>query len=317
LAALEALLARGRFGETRCEDEASWLCGRFGIARQLDWPVATIALYGDGVDPGEEFWLCADPVHLKLHHDQLILLAADSLSIADAEARDLVAALNRHFAVGGWHFVAPHPQRWYLQAPAAPQIRTVSLSCALGRDVNRLLPEGEDRLAWHRLFNEAQMLLHAHPVNAEREQRGALPVNSLWFWGGGRLPTASTSFQAAQSDGALLRGLCRLAGIPVMATAGGFGSDAGRDTLIELQELTVAIARSGLSGWKEALKTLEMRWFAPLAAALRTGAIGRVEIATVFDDRAMTWSTTRGATWKFWKAARPLGSLARSLAHPQ
>ena len=37
-------------------------------------------------------------------------------------------------------------------------------------------------------MNEAQMILHTHPVNAEREARGMPAVNSVWLWGGGTLP---------------------------------------------------------------------------------------------------------------------------------
>jgi hypothetical protein len=33
-----------------------------------------------------------------------------------------------------------------------------------------------------------QVILHQHPVNAERRARGLPPVNSLWLWGGGPLP---------------------------------------------------------------------------------------------------------------------------------
>ena len=36
-----------------------------------------------------------------------------------------------------------------------------------------------------RLQNEAQMLLHAHPVNLARMARGALAVNSVWIHGAG------------------------------------------------------------------------------------------------------------------------------------
>jgi hypothetical protein len=37
---------------------------------------------------------------------------------------------------------------------------------------------------------EAQMVLHTHPANAQREARGLLPVNSLWLSGCGRAQPA-------------------------------------------------------------------------------------------------------------------------------
>ncbi len=212
---LQTLISRGDAGESRCDDEQAWLCDQFGVPRQADWPSAPIALLGAGMPPGEAFWLSADPVHLQVNRDQLILLAPESLSITDAEAVSLCAALNRHFAPDGLNFMAPEPHRWYLKTARPPRIVTSSLSRAVGKDVDHMLPQGEDRLAWHRIFNEVQMLLHAHPVNEEREQRGALPINSLWFSGGGTLPRARTTFHAIVGSSALARGLSKAGGHPV------------------------------------------------------------------------------------------------------
>ncbi len=58
----------------------------------------------------------------------------------------------------------------------------------MNRSINSHLPRGDDALAWHRVMNEAQMIMHAHPVTAAREARGAPPANSIWLWGGGTLP---------------------------------------------------------------------------------------------------------------------------------
>jgi hypothetical protein len=44
---------------------------------------------------------------------------------------------------------------------------------------------------WRHAINEAQMVLHAHPVNQARQAAGQPVVNSLWPWGGGRLPAAT------------------------------------------------------------------------------------------------------------------------------
>src|SRR3546814_7921528 len=54
--------------------------------------------------------------------------------------------------------------------------------------IHDLLPAGNDGRRWRAVLNEAQIVLHNHPVNAERVRSGRMPVNSLWFHGGGRLP---------------------------------------------------------------------------------------------------------------------------------
>lgn len=315
LPALETLLSRGSAADGACENEPAWLCERFGVQKQIDWPVAPLAFAGDGGEPGAGYWLRADPVHLRLHDDGLILLAPESLEITEDESHDLTGALNRQFEADGFVFHAPHPRRWYLKMPQAPKIRTITLKEAIGRDVNRLLPEGEERLRWHRIFNEVQMLLHAHPVNAAREDRGAAVVNSLWFWGGGTLPASSSTFDAMQSDDPVAVGLARLAGIISAPLPAGGGFAAGNNTLVDLRNLEHEILRGNVAGWRQALETLETRWFAQIFDWLRSGRIGKAVVATVADGRRHEWSVTRGARWQIWKRPRPLAHHARNVLH--
>ena len=50
--------------------------------------------------------------------------------------------------------------------------------------------------------------MHNHPLNAERIQKGLLPVNSLYFWGGGVLPDqVKFHAQSVTSDDFVLKSL--------------------------------------------------------------------------------------------------------------
>ena len=309
LPALETLLSRGTTADSMCENEPAWLCGRFGVEKQVDWPVAPLAFAGDGGDPGAGYWLRADPVHLRVHNDGLILLAPETLEIAEDESRELTGALNRQFEAEGFVFHAPHPRRWYVkipQAPKSPKIRTITLKQAIDRDVTRRLPEGEERLRWHRIFNEVQMLLHSHPVNLAREERGVTVVNSVWFWGGGTLPATSSPFDAIQSDDPLAMGLAKTAGImPAPVPADG-GLAAGNNSLVDIRDAEREFIRGNVASWQAVLEKLETRWFVPVLDGLRGGRIGRAVVATVTDGRRHEWSATRGALWRIWKRPRPL-----------
>lgn len=309
LPALELLLARGAHRADACDDDSAWLCRRFGMAPRDEWPVAALSLEGDGGAAGNGYWLRADPVYLDVRHQHLILQSTDSLEIDADEYRDLAQALREYFSAEGLEFVDPAPGSWYLRLPASPDLRTVPLASAIGRDIDRLLPQGRDRIRWHRLFNETQMLLHQHPVNLAREEQGRPMINSLWFWGGGRLPEVSRPFNSVTARSALVRGLARVSGVDAHEDHGYRNPDSGH-CLVEL-----APANADTAGERELLR-LEQRWFAPAVAALRTGRLEAIELATVRDGNAHQWTLTRGALRKFWRRPVPLARHASQAATP-
>jgi hypothetical protein len=156
------------------------LCELFDVPGAADAPIATISAAFDGLAAG--CWLRADPVNLNLQRDQLLL---NGVQVGSDEAAALCASLNVHFSGQGMEFFAPHPQRWYVRLDTLPQMRTMPVSQVIGGDVRGALPSGADAPGWHQLFNEIQMLLHAHTLNETREAKGDVPINSVWFWGGG------------------------------------------------------------------------------------------------------------------------------------
>lgn len=311
--ALRTLMARGDAGPAvRCDDESAWLCSAFGIERQLDWPSAPISVFGAGMPPGSDYWLGADPVHLNVQRDRMILSAPESLQIEDAEAVSLCAALNRHFEADRFHFLAPHPERWFVRTGRPVRIHTRGLTQAVGRDVDHLLPEGEERLQWHRVFNEVQMLLHDHPVNTAREARGAPVINSLWFSGGGTLPLAQARHDAIVGSSALAQGLAKLAGVPFIPASRGVEALSADQVLVECDDAMTGFLRLDHEAWKSALEILERLWFAPLADLLRGGRLKHLEIATVSGGHGYRWSVRRSHLWRFWRSPVPLSDpLAR------
>ncbi len=301
------LMGRADVSDGHCDDAQAWLCEQFGVTRQIDWPVAPIALLGAGSQPAEQFWLCADPVHLRVNRDQLILLPPEALSITQGQAEALCTALNRHFATDGLTFVAPEPSHWYLKPAHPARIRTHSLARAAAHDVDGLLPEGEDGLAWHRTLNEIQMVLHAHPVNEERSQQGALPINSLWFSGGGVLPCARCSFQAVIGSSALAQGLSSLAGVPFADAGRGVGALGADHVLVELREASTGAMRMEPGAWKAGLEHLENTWIAPLTHMLRKRLIRGLVLATVHDGHAYRWSVSpMNLLWRWWRGGASL-----------
>ena len=293
------------------------LCELFGIPCQPDAPIAPVSAAFDGL--GEGCWLRADPVHLRLQREQLVLLP-DVEAGAD-EAGQLCAALNEHFAGQGMEFFAPHPQRWYVRVDELPDIETVPLSQAAGRNVHSLLPRGREAARWHQVFNEIQMLLFAHPVNAAREARGELPVNSLWLWGGGSGVVAipQKNYDYVNSDEALAGMFAATADIPFAGWSAqwngsltpaekGFSS-AGRQLLV-WTGLRSALQRGDLEAWRAALQEFETGYAQPLWQALSAGKIAQLQLDILGGDHARHLLLTRADAWALWRRAKPLAQYA-------
>ena len=187
---LEALLV-GAAIEKRNETVEEWLCRALGTRSGDATPIAPLRLAGENArfaaDARDGYWLCADPIAATMGIDSVrIDRAIDDLSPEDARA--IMQTLSEFFAADGLRFIAPSPSRWYVRCTSPQRMFTMPLSRVIGSSMLAHLPRGDDALAWRSRLNEAQMLLHAHPVNADRERRGQSPVASCWWWGGGRWP---------------------------------------------------------------------------------------------------------------------------------
>lgn len=300
LPALEKLLARGH-GEAVPEASLEgMLCGAFGVPCAGELPLASIAAAFDGLDGGCG-WLRADPVHLRLQGGKMLLLA--DVDVAAEEANELCAALNAHFAGQGMEFFAPHPQRWYVRLASPPQLDTVPLSQAAGRNVSGLLPGGVDALCWHRRFNEMQMLLFAHPVNEAREARGELPLNSVWLWGGGHLAAAPQGeYDRVVSDDVLAEMFAAAAGITFAPWLADWrAQDFGGQQLLVWDGLRAALRCGGLAGWREALRGFEAHCAQPLWQALRSGRVARLRLEAGGSYGWRRITLARADAWCFWR----------------
>lgn len=312
---LAFLLARARRQSMSGASLEAWLCARFGLETAGDLPVAALTLLAEHGQPGDAWWLRADPVHLEAGHDRLVLTGPEALDIDRVEAEALVAALNTHFAGGTFSFHHIEPDHWYLRLPAPLEVRTHALPETMGRSIAGRLPEGPDAPRLARLMNEAQMLLHAHPVNQAREARGQPAINSLWLWGGGRLP-AVTGRPCARlwADDLLAKGLALASDTPWSELPpGGTGllqTQAEGPQLVVLDRLRRPTAHGDADAWRHALRVLEERWFKPLAHAFRRGRIAALTILALAPRHGMRFELGPSARWKFWRRLRPLGDYA-------
>ncbi|HKK05146.1 MAG TPA: hypothetical protein VKA50_04790 [Gammaproteobacteria bacterium] len=279
-------------------------------APDADPPVAAVTRLLDGGEPDARWWLRADPVYLQADTDSAVLLAHDELRLTPAEAAQLAGEIQAVFGEDGWQLQALHPARWYLTLPAAPRLRTHALGEVLGRNVRPFLPAGEDGRLWHRHLNEIQMLLHASAVNAEREASGRLPVNSLWFWGGGTLPPKPagrrSSWAGVWADEPLAQGLAALSGATFSALPSDGqdwlrGESVPGEHLLYVDDLRAPAASADPFEWVGALEAVQARWLVPLHRALQTGRLA--ELVLLAGDGGC-YRVRRGGRWRSWLPRR-------------
>ncbi|MET0289298.1 MAG: phosphoglycerate mutase [Pseudoxanthomonas sp.] len=250
------------------------------------WAPAALTRQRDAGDAAGSLWLRADPAFMAPDMNGARMLAhGEALALQPDECHELLRALKPLFGDAGMRLDAPVPSRWYLQlTPGTPLPDFVAPQTALGDDLFSHLPAGDAGRRWRALFNEAQILLHAHPVNAARQREGKAAVNGLWFWGAGTLPdVVRTAHAQVKSREDVLSALAHAANAVDPAATGG--------VLVDLRHLTSADLLCS-----DALQ--------PLLGELDKGELAALTLD--FADGRLV-ELARRQRWRFWR--RPVARL--------
>lgn len=273
----------------------------FGVDQpaDADFPVAAVTRVLDLGVVDNNWWLRADPVHLATGRGGLTLVANRGLDLSVNEAEQMVEEIRSQYKDDGWILKTANPYRWYLKPKDPARIITHALDEVLGKDVDQFLPKGPEEKKWHTLMNEIQILLHTSAINADREQRGQLSVNSLWFWGGGCLPQVNgADWTKVWSDDVVSLALARISNIeagkvPIDIPGWLQSLPAGRHLLVvDRQEQGVVD------------DYMEQVWAEPLSRALKAGDLERLMIYPA-PDRSVT--LTPSSVRSIWGWLLPFG----------
>ncbi|MDH5551937.1 MAG: phosphoglycerate mutase [Nitrosomonas sp.] len=311
---LEAMLAKSSMTKELPQKYEAWLCNTFKVTKQQNWPIAPITLKAENSSmlfTDKDFWMRADPVHLRIEQNHILLADNQVLNIAIKESKQLADTLNDHFANRGLEFLLMNHDRWYIKLRKTPDMKTYELSHITGKNINNFLPSGEDSKFWHHIFNEIQMLLHEHPINLARLARKELPINSVWFWGGGVMPASCRSpFLQIWSDEFLSSALALASGtkhakLPPNAKTWQQSTAPG-DHLVVIDRLWKKAQYNDTYGWREAFKQLEKNWLSPLFATIQEGNLNTLTITSTNENATRNFTISRKNLWKFWRVTKPL-----------
>lgn len=138
------------------------------------------------VDAGPELaWALMTPVHLAVGTDGVDVLPPAALHLSESDAARFATVLQELWPEAeGWQWRLLDATRWAVgHASALDGLQAASIERAAGRPIEPWLPDSRVLRRWQ---NEAQMLLHGHALNAEREARGEHAINSVWIGDIGR-----------------------------------------------------------------------------------------------------------------------------------
>lgn len=258
-------------------------------------------------DTGETppgYCLAADPIHLQVGREQIIMGAREDMEITADEANALRDLLEADITRQGARLEITRPDHWYLFPATTPEADFAPDRDLAGKGIRDHMPSGVNAGPWRTLISDAQILLHECAPNQQRTAEGKVPVNSLWLWGGGALPEAPdvrSPWTTAASDDAVVRGGARLAGCGhVMAVPKDFG-----DWPLNGPGLIAFARPTRLDGeaWRQTVAELEERWFRPLLDPLSQKALAELNLIALNGKR---YRITPRLIRRWWKRAHPL-----------
>ena len=254
------------------------------------WAPAALTRQIDAGDAAGAIWLRLDPAHVRADINGARLLGVGArLGLSREDADALLPALKPIFGDSGFALDAPAPDRWYLRlAREATLPRFSDPDAALGEDLFDHQPEGDDARRWRTLLSEAQIVLHNHPWNATRAERGLVSINALWPWGGGTLPTqCACAATRLHSDDEALRAFAACAGRIATTLPAAFAPDGDALALFDLRRV-------------RDLAVLQRDWLVPAFAALDAGKLAVLDLDATDGTRLRL---SRGQRWRFWRRA--------------
>lgn len=266
---------------------------RHFTATPAQWAPAAITRQAHVGDAAGAAWLRADPAHVRPEMTGARLLGiGERLSLSQDDVNALLPALKPVFGDSGFALDAPTPARWYLRLLREAKFPNFSApDAALGEDLFEHQPDGPEGRRWRALLNEVQIVLHNHPWNAQRAERGLVPINALWVWGGGVLPDRiAADARQVHSDDDLLQALIKLAGGAAQPLGQAFDSASSAHDDVALYDLRRC----------RDFAVVQRDWLLPAVRALRTGGLAALVLDAADGTQLKLAPSQR---WRFWRGA--------------
>lgn len=227
-----------------------WLADKL-FGQPAPVPTAPYAYTRLAGKPAPAYVWHADPVHIEVARDHLLVQSLGNDRLTLEESGPLLAAANEFASAADCEFVGVG-EHCFLLSESEWRIDASPLSSVIEGTVE--MPTGRDAQIWNRLHNEIQMAWHAHDVNAEREAKGMRTINAIWLHGGGRWKAlAPIEFAQVQSDAPEWQGAAQAAGALGLPASAPLADTA----LVVSVDLSASKRREDWSAWLQAVTMID------------------------------------------------------------
>ncbi len=180
-------LARGRWHRAERADLLPRILGVLSLPLP-EGGLAALRFRGWSGESPPGWMAAADPVYLETRMSHLRLRVFPDSELPPGEVRDVFELLQERLGEPQARTFTCAGATGYLELATPIATSPVSPAVADGASPEFFLPQGAEAADHDRWHSEVQMCLHDAEVNQRRMSAGRLPVNSLWFWGGGVAP---------------------------------------------------------------------------------------------------------------------------------
>ena len=302
--ALQWIVGRGDVVLHDDDSVESVVLGFGGQSSRSPPPAGAICRAFDTGNISPECCMRADPVPLRLSRLGLSIDDPRALALQPDEIQRFAQALAPVFASRCLQLETPKPLRWYVSGEIPGHGHPSSAEQLVGNSVDPCPHSPGQRSWWQQLVTEAQMALHASPVNADREERGLPLVNNLWFWGSGQFkPGPRVDCASIWGDDAFELGLGRWLGVPTERLPDNASKVLSRapdhsTVLVVDRSFRHSADPDNTDDWGNRIGRFERVWCSPLLAEFRRARLSSLVIIDPGRVQASINEATRKRWWR-------------------
>jgi 2,3-bisphosphoglycerate-independent phosphoglycerate mutase len=177
-----------------------------------------------------EIPLCCDFVTLQASHNDMVMKDYTAGHLSCEESINYLNALQNQIsdcAVTFYPGLGPHnimvmPSKQFTTRLTPPNE-------LIGEGIRKFMPEDDQFKDLIYIINQAQIILHNHPINQQRKRENLDLVNSIWLWGNGKKGTLPPFEKKYGKSGSLIsasllfQGMAKAADMQVISVEGATG----------------------------------------------------------------------------------------------